>query len=126
MRIITIGDEMKLNGSLTDLTVYSSNFAQLKDSKNAGSKVKYRVRKNSVSDLSFNLKSFSSKILQPAKADVIIIMDKHQQKIDVRISDIIVSIAPEPVRILIGVTSSLGTLQVNHCKSKASFVSIYL
>jgi hypothetical protein len=41
------------------------------------------------------------------------IMDKQQQKIDVRISDIIVSIAPEAVRTLIGVTSSLGTLQVN-------------
>jgi hypothetical protein len=40
-------------------------------------------------------------------------MDKQQQKIDVRISDIIVSIAPEAVRTLIGVTSSLGTLQVN-------------
>jgi hypothetical protein len=42
------------------------------------------------------------------------IMDKQQQKIDVRISDIIVSIAPAAVRTLIGVTSSLGTLQVNH------------
>jgi hypothetical protein len=41
------------------------------------------------------------------------IMDKQQQKIDVRISDIIVSIAPEAIRTLIGVTSSLGTLQVN-------------
>ncbi len=40
------------------------------------------------------------------------IMDKEQQKIDVRISDIIVSIAPAAVRTLIGVTSSLGTLQV--------------
>lgn len=43
------------------------------------------------------------------------IMDKQQQKIDVRISDIIVSIAPAPapVRTLISVTSSLGTLQVS-------------
>ncbi len=54
------------------------------------------------------------KILQPAKADVIMIMDKSQQKIDVRISDIIVSIAPAAVRTLIAVTSSLGTLQVNY------------
>ena len=51
-------------------------------------------------------------ILQPAKADVIMIMDKEQQKIDVRVSDIIVSIAPAAVKTLIGVTSSLGTLQV--------------
>jgi len=51
------------------------------------------------------------KILQPAKADVVMIMDKEQQKIDVRISDIIVSIAPAAVKTLISVTSSLGSLQ---------------
>lgn len=39
-------------------------------------------------------------------------MDNEQQKIDVRVSDIIVSIAPAAVKTLIGVTSSLGTLQV--------------
>ncbi|CAF4393222.1 unnamed protein product, partial [Adineta steineri] len=74
--------------------VYSSNFAELRDSKNAGSKIKYRI-------------------LQPAKADVIVIMDKQQQKIDVRLSDIIVSIAPAVVKTLIGVTSSLVTLKTN-------------
>jgi hypothetical protein len=40
-------------------------------------------------------------------------MDKEQQKVDVRVSDILVSIAPAAVRTLIGVTSSLGTLQVS-------------
>jgi hypothetical protein len=44
------------------------------------------------------------------------IMDNQQQKIDVRISDIIVSISPAAVRTLIAVTSSLGTLQVNNSK----------
>lgn len=39
-------------------------------------------------------------------------MNNEEQKIDVRISDIIVSIAPAAIRTLIGVTSSLGTLQV--------------
>ncbi len=56
---------------------------------------------------------FLNQILQPAKADIIMIMDNNQQKLDVRISDIIVSIAPAAVKTLIGVTSSLGTLQVN-------------
>ena len=41
------------------------------------------------------------------------IMNNKEQKVDVRISDIIVSIAPAAVRTLISVTSSLGTLQVN-------------
>ena len=41
------------------------------------------------------------------------IMDNEQQKIDVKISDIIVSIAPAAVKTLIAVTSSLGTLQVD-------------
>jgi hypothetical protein len=41
------------------------------------------------------------------------IMDNEQQKIDIRISDIIVSIAPAAVKTLIAVTSSLGTLQVD-------------
>jgi hypothetical protein len=41
-------------------------------------------------------------------------MDNTQQRIDVRISDIIVSIAPAAVKTLIGVTSSLGTLQVEY------------
>lgn len=40
------------------------------------------------------------------------ILDREQQKIDVRISDIVISIAPAAIRTLIHVTSSLGTLQV--------------
>ncbi|CAF4149952.1 unnamed protein product, partial [Adineta steineri] len=99
MRMIIVGEDSKIYIWLKDLTVYSSNFAELRDSKNAGSKIKYRI-------------------LQPAKADVIIIMDNHQQKIDVRISDIIVSIAPAAVKTLIGVTNSLGTLQANVVEEK--------
>ena len=37
----------------------------------------------------------------------------EEQKIDLRISDIMVSIAPAAVRTVIGVMSSLGTLQVS-------------
>jgi hypothetical protein len=40
------------------------------------------------------------------------IMNDKEQKIDVRVSDIIVSIAPAAIRTAIGVTSSLGTLKV--------------
>jgi hypothetical protein len=40
-------------------------------------------------------------------------MNLEQQKIDVRISKIIVNIAPAAVRILIGVTNSLGKNQVD-------------
>ena len=36
-----------------------------------------------------------------------------EQKIDLRVSDIMVSIAPAAVRTVIGVMSSLGTLQVS-------------
>ncbi|CAF1245225.1 unnamed protein product [Adineta ricciae] len=99
MRMISVGDDTKLYLWLKDLTVYSSNFAELKDSKDSGSKIKYRI-------------------LQPAKADVIMIMDREQQKIDVRISDIIVSIAPAAVKTLIAVTSSLGTLQTTVLEEK--------
>ncbi|CAF4199282.1 unnamed protein product, partial [Adineta steineri] len=108
MRMISVGEDSKLYIWLKDLTVYSSNFAELRDSKNAGSKIKYRI-------------------LQPAKADVIIIMDKQQQKIDVRISDIIVSIAPAAVKTLIGVTSSLGTLKtdVEEEKEKVNSKSLF-
>jgi hypothetical protein len=45
MRMISIGEDTKLYGWLKDLTVYSSNFAELKDSKDSGSKIKYRVTK---------------------------------------------------------------------------------
>jgi hypothetical protein len=40
-------------------------------------------------------------------------MDSEQQKVDVRISNIIVNIAPAAVRILIGVMNSLGKHQVD-------------
>ena len=33
MRMISVGEDTKLYGWLKDLTVYSSNFAELKDSK---------------------------------------------------------------------------------------------
>ncbi|CAF1265249.1 unnamed protein product [Rotaria sordida] len=92
LRMITIDNNTQLYGWLKNLTVYSSNFAELRDSNNAGSKIKYRI-------------------LQPAKADIYLTMNNEQQKMDVRISDIIVSIAPAAIRTVIGVTSSLGTLQ---------------
>jgi len=44
-------------------------------------------------------------------------MNNELQKIDLRISDIIVSIAPAAIRTIIGVTSSLGTLQVKKKKN---------
>lgn len=39
----TVNNETNISGSLKNLTVYSSNFAELKSSHNAGSKIKYRV-----------------------------------------------------------------------------------
>ncbi|CAF4190264.1 unnamed protein product [Rotaria sp. Silwood2] len=92
MRMIQIDNQTKLYGWLKDLTIYSSNFAELKDTKNSGSKVKYRI-------------------LQPAKADIFLTMNDEQQKIDIRISDIIVSIAPAAIRTVISVTNSLRTRQ---------------
>lgn len=41
--MMMIDNNTQLDGRLTDLTVYSSNFAELKDLSNPGSKVKYRV-----------------------------------------------------------------------------------
>ncbi|CAF3667368.1 unnamed protein product [Rotaria sp. Silwood1] len=90
MRIIQVDNETKLYGWLKDLTIYSTNFAELKNTKNSDSKVKYRI-------------------LQPAKADIFLTLNDEQQKIDVRISDIIVSIAPAAIRTVISVTNSLGT-----------------
>ena len=40
-------------------------------------------------------------------------MDPDEQKIDVRISNIIVNIAPAAVRILLGVSNSFGQDQVD-------------
>ena len=40
-------------------------------------------------------------------------MNNEEQRANVRISDISVSIAPAAVRTLIGVTSALGTVQVS-------------
>ncbi len=40
LRVINIENEIKLFGELSDLTIYSSNFAELKYSK-----IKYRVKK---------------------------------------------------------------------------------
>ena len=40
-------------------------------------------------------------------------MNNAQQKIDVQISDIFVSMAPAVVRTLISITNSLGTIQVD-------------
>ncbi|CAF3526493.1 unnamed protein product [Rotaria socialis] len=90
--MIIIDSETQLYGWLKNLTVYSSNLAELRDSNDSGSKIKYRI-------------------LQPAKVDIFLSMNNEQQKMDVRISDIIVSIAPAAIRTLIDVTSSLGTLQ---------------
>ncbi len=40
-------------------------------------------------------------------------MNSEQQKIDIRISNIIVNISPAALRIFIGVTNSLGKHQVD-------------
>ncbi|CAF5210728.1 unnamed protein product, partial [Rotaria magnacalcarata] len=92
MRMITVGQDTKLYGWLKDLTVYCSNFTLLRYANNLTSKIKYCI-------------------LQPANADVVMIIGKEQEKIDVQISDIIVNIAPAAIRTLIGVTSSLGKRQ---------------
>ncbi|CAF2545662.1 unnamed protein product [Rotaria sp. Silwood2] len=42
LRMITIGTNTQLYGWLKNLTVYSSNFAELRESNNSGSKIKYR------------------------------------------------------------------------------------
>ena len=41
--MVTIDNETQLYGWLNDLTVDSSNFAELKYSNDSGSKIKYRV-----------------------------------------------------------------------------------
>ncbi|CAF3896761.1 unnamed protein product, partial [Rotaria magnacalcarata] len=84
MRVINFGCDTKVFGSLNDLTIYTSNFAELKSSK-----VKYRI-------------------LQPATVDLAVIMDLEQQKIDIRCSHILINIMPVAVRIIIGVTNSLS------------------
>ncbi|CAF4329518.1 unnamed protein product, partial [Adineta steineri] len=43
MRISIVNNETKLYGWLRGLTVYSSNFAELKNSNNSATKIKYRV-----------------------------------------------------------------------------------
>jgi len=55
--MINVGEDTKLYVWLKDLTVYSSNFAELKDSKNSGSKIKYRVMKKN-KFLFFNFQAF--------------------------------------------------------------------
>ncbi|CAF0945953.1 unnamed protein product [Adineta ricciae] len=92
MRMNIVNEKSELSGRLRDLTVYSSNFAELKSAANSPSKVKYRI-------------------LQPAKAEICMLTTTEEQKIDLRVSDIMVSIAPAAVRTVIGVMSSLGTLQ---------------
>ena len=42
--MISVGEDTKLYGWLKDLTVYSSNFGELRGEKQSGSKIKYRVR----------------------------------------------------------------------------------
>jgi hypothetical protein len=46
MRMTNIGDTTTVFGALEGLTIYSSNFAEMKYSKNSISKVKYRVKIN--------------------------------------------------------------------------------
>ena len=43
-RLITVANDTKIYAWLKDLTVYSSNFAELKLAGDAESKVKYRVK----------------------------------------------------------------------------------
>ncbi|CAF3842038.1 unnamed protein product [Rotaria sp. Silwood1] len=93
LRMININNNTQLYILLKNLTVYSSNFANLKDSNNSRSKIKYRI-------------------LQPTKTDIYLMMNNEQQKMDVQISNIIVNIAPTTIQTIIGVISSLGTLQL--------------
>ena len=44
----SVGNDSKLYGWLKDLTVYSSNFAELRSANNNDSKVKYRVSNKTV------------------------------------------------------------------------------
>lgn len=109
-RVHIVNKETHLQASLKDLTVYSSNLAELKSSKDSGSKVKYRVSSNFLHPVDYQ---WIWKILQPASVDLVATMTETSQKIDVQMSDIMVSIAPAAIRTMIGVTGSLGTIQVS-------------
>ncbi|CAF1242306.1 unnamed protein product, partial [Didymodactylos carnosus] len=108
MKMFNTGDDTKMYVWVKDLTVYSSNLAKLKIANDNLSKIRYRI-------------------LQPAKVDLIMISDSYQQKIDVRVSDIIVSIAPAAVRTVINVINSIGALQVSTTKEmeKVNAVSLF-
>ncbi|CAF1293254.1 unnamed protein product, partial [Didymodactylos carnosus] len=87
IRMVIVGDNTKMSGSLKNLTICGSTFAELKNSKN-----KYPI-------------------LGPLDIDAVLIMNLEEQKIDVRIGDITVQIPPATIHTIRSVTNSLGKLQ---------------
>jgi hypothetical protein len=53
-------------------------------------------------------------------------MNNEEQRVNIRVSDISVSIAPAAVRTLIGVTSALGAVQVSNERVKESRIMLFL
>ncbi|CAF1170061.1 unnamed protein product [Rotaria sordida] len=87
IRMDIVGNNTKIYGSLKDLTIYGSNFAELKTLK-----VKYRI-------------------LQPVDIDGILIMNSKEQKIDLCIGDITIQIPPAAIRTVLNLIKSMGKLE---------------
>ncbi len=104
--MVIVDDNTKISGSLKELTIYSSKFGELKNSK-----IGYPVRIN-ISFISLTFRFLYEKILQPVDIDAMLMMNMEEQKIDIRIGDISVQIPPKVMHTIRNMINSMGKLQV--------------
>ncbi|CAF3861922.1 unnamed protein product, partial [Adineta steineri] len=90
IRVNIINEDTHLYSSLKDITIYTSDLADLKDSK-----IEYQI-------------------LQPMNVSIGLRMNSMYQKFDVHIGDIIASISPTIIRIIFNMINSINKSQENN------------
>ncbi|CAF4295646.1 unnamed protein product, partial [Adineta steineri] len=103
MRMMNANKANKIEGSFENLTIYASNFEELKQSK-----IKYDI-------------------LQPTKINVTLATNPNEQIIDVRIGNISVNINPTLISTIASLKNSMGKQQTNitYEKDKINSKSIF-
>ncbi|CAF3768117.1 unnamed protein product [Adineta steineri] len=103
MRMMNANKTNKSEGSFENLTIYASNFEELKQSK-----IKYDI-------------------LQPTKINVTLVTNPNEQIIDVRIGNISVNINPTLISTIASLKNSMGKQQTNitYEKDKINSKSIF-
>ncbi|UJR24151.1 hypothetical protein I4U23_027117 [Adineta vaga] len=104
MKMINLNEQTKISAEINDLTFFGTNFSDLQQSK-----IRYTI-------------------LPRSEIDLMVFMDKNEQKIDVNLSDLSISIDPKLIKTFVTLSNSIKPIEAKAKdeKEKINSKSIFI